>query len=81
MPLALVVLDVSAPGLRTFATLNTMGEVRDPAYRSFPIGPEDLEFERWALDAWTIIRNERIPQQWENFRGWGLSPRYEGAIR
>src|SRR4029077_14849801 len=36
--------------------------------------------ERWALDAWTIIRSSRIPQQWEDFHGWGVSPRYRGPV-
>jgi SAM-dependent methyltransferase/phage shock protein PspC (stress-responsive transcriptional regulator) len=68
------------PGLLSFATLNTMGEVSAPRYRSFSIEPGDIAYERWALDAWTIIRSEGVPQQWENFRGWGLSPRYHGPI-
>ncbi|HVH18056.1 MAG TPA: hypothetical protein VNF72_07135 [Myxococcota bacterium] len=68
------------PELRSFATLNTLGDVRAPAFRSFPIGPGDIDFEAWALDAWTIVRSERIPQQWEDFEGWGLSPRFDGAV-
>ena len=80
LPIALLALHVLRPGLDSFATLNTMGEVRAPAYRSFSIRPGDLEFERWALDAWTIIRSDRIPQQWENFEGWGLARGYRGPV-
>src|SRR4030095_16660077 len=77
---AVALLLASRPGLRSFATLNTLGDVRAPAFRSFPIGPGDIDFEAWALDAWTIVRSERIPQQWEDFQGWGLSPRFTGAV-
>jgi SAM-dependent methyltransferase len=80
LPASLLAVGALGPGLDSFATLNTMGEVRAPAYRSFSIAPGDIEFERWALDAWTIIRSDRIPQQWENFEGWGLSPRYRGPL-
>jgi len=80
LPLALVAIDAVGPGIPTFKTINTMGEVHDPQYRSFAIEDGDIEYERWALDAWTIIRSDRIPQQWENFRGWGLSPTYRGPI-
>jgi SAM-dependent methyltransferase len=59
---------------------NTLGAVDRPSYRGFQAGGDALEFERWALDAWTIIRSEHIPQQWEEFRGWGLSRRYLGPI-
>jgi SAM-dependent methyltransferase len=80
LPLALLVLSPLRPELLTFATLNTMGEVENARYRSFPIEHGDISYERWALDAWTIIRSDRIPQQWENFEGWGLSSRYEGPL-
>jgi SAM-dependent methyltransferase len=80
LPLLLLGLGMLRPGLLSFATINTMGEVENPEYRSFPIEPGDIEYERWALDAWTIIRGEGMPQQWENFRGWGLSPSYRGPI-
>jgi hypothetical protein len=59
---------------------STMGEVRAPAYRSFNVREGDVDFQSWALDAWTVIRNPRIPQQWENFKGWGLSPTYTGHV-
>ncbi len=80
LPALLLVAGMLRPGLLSFTTLNTMGEVTAPQYRSFGIEPGDIAYERWALDAWTIIRSERVPQQWENFRGWGLSPRYDGPI-
>jgi SAM-dependent methyltransferase len=80
LPLAVLLLQGLRPDLWGFTTLNTMGDVRAPAYRSFRIRPDDLEFEKWALDAWTIIRSDRIPQEWENFKGWGLSERYEGPV-
>ena len=80
IPAVLLALELGFPGLKTFATLNTMGEVSNPRYRSFRIGAGDIEYERWALDAWTIIRSDRIPQQWENFEGWGLSRKYSGDV-
>jgi SAM-dependent methyltransferase len=80
IPAALSMLGLVRPELLSFSTLNTMGEVEAPQYRSFPIGAGDISYERWALDAWTIIRGDHIPQQWEKFRGWGLSPRYDGPI-
>jgi SAM-dependent methyltransferase len=80
LPALLLAAAVLRPGLLSFGTLNTMGEVSAPQYRSFSIEPGDIAYERWALDAWTIIRSDRVPQQWENFRGWGLSPRYHGPI-
>jgi len=79
-PLALCLIGPIWPGLLSFRTLNTMGEVHDAKYRSFHIEPRDIVFERWALDAWTIIRADSIPAQWEKFRGWGLSDRYDGPI-
>jgi len=80
LPAALAVAALAWPGLLSFRTINTMGEVRDARYRSFAIESADIDYERWALDAWTIIRNERIPQQWEAFDGWGLSDVYTGPI-
>jgi SAM-dependent methyltransferase len=80
LPVVLIAAGMLRPALLSFATLNTMGEVSAPSYRSFPIRAGDIDYERWALDAWTIIRGDRVPQQWENFRGWGLSPRYPGPI-
>ena len=59
---------------------NTLGAVDQPSYAAFYAGRDALEFERWALDAWTVIRSERIPQQWQGFRGWGLSKRYRGPV-
>ena len=50
------------------------------SYRAFAASGKDLDFERWSLDAWTIIRKPTIPQQWEKFRGWGVSPRYVGPV-
>jgi SAM-dependent methyltransferase len=80
LPVALLAAGAIRPELMSFSSINTMGEVAAPAYRSFPLKPRDLEYERWALDAWTIIRSPRIPQQWENFEGWGLSPHYDGPV-
>jgi hypothetical protein len=80
LPVLLVGLGLMKPELHSFRTLNTMGEVHRPRYRSFALAKGDIDFEKWALDAWTIIRNERIPQQWEAFKGWGLSPTYQGPI-
>jgi Spermine/spermidine synthase domain len=59
---------------------STMNEVRNPSYQSFPVSKGDVDFQSWALDAWTIIRNQRIPQQWQNFKGWGVSSTYTGPI-
>ena len=80
VPVALCLIGPIWPGLLTFRTLNTMGEVQNAQYRGFRVEPGDIAFERWALDAWTIIRGDKIPAQWENFRGWGLSDRYSGPI-
>lgn len=80
LPALLLLPGALCPQALSFATINTMGEVENARYRSFRIRAGDIEYERWALDAWTIIRSDRIPQQWENFRGWGLSPNYEGPI-
>jgi hypothetical protein len=59
---------------------NTLGEVNRSQYRAFAASSKDLAFERWSLDAWTIIRKPEIPQQWERFRGWGVSDRYQGPV-
>lgn len=80
IPLAMLLLGVLKPSVGTFPTLNTMGRVNDPTYRSFAIEAGDLELEKWALDAWTIIRGDHIPQQWEEFDGWGLSKNYRGPV-
>jgi len=80
VPPLLLVAGLIRPGLLSFSTINTMGEVNNSKYQSFPIRAGDIEYERWALDAWTIIRGEHMTQQWENFRGWGLSPFYRGPI-
>jgi SAM-dependent methyltransferase len=80
LPIALLVAPLARPELLAFARISTMGQVERPAYRGFPISADDIEYERWALDAWTIIRGPGIPQQWEDFRGWGLSPTYRGPI-
>jgi SAM-dependent methyltransferase len=80
LPAGLLLLALLRGGPGSFAVLNTMGTVHEPGYRSFAIEPGDIEFERWALDAWTIIRSPRIPQQWEEFEGWGLGPRYQGPV-
>ncbi len=80
LPVLLLLVGVMQPELLSFATINTMGKVEASEYRSFPIEPGDIEYERWALDAWTIIRGEEMTQQWEDFRGWGLSPDYRGPI-
>jgi SAM-dependent methyltransferase len=80
LPVLLLGASVVRPELLSFSKINTMGEVNAPAYRSFPIRAGDIEYERWALDAWTIIRGPQMAQQWENFRGWGLSPHYRGFV-
>jgi SAM-dependent methyltransferase len=80
LPIVLCVVAPLFPELLSFRILNTMGEVRDAEYRSFRISPGDIAFERWALDAWTIIRSDTIPEQWEHFDGWGLSDRYQGDV-
>lgn len=59
---------------------NTLGQVSHPRFAAFSAGAEALEFQRWAVDAWTIVRSEAVPQQWQDFKGWGLSPHYQGAI-
>ena len=59
---------------------STMNDVRNPRYQSFRVSKDDVDFQSWALDAWTIMRNPRIPQQWQNFNGWGVSSSYAGPI-
>ncbi len=80
IPLALVTADLVRPQMLSFVKMNTMGRVEAPEYRSFTIESGDLDFEQWALDAWTVLRSDKIPQQWEDFRGWGLSDSYNGPI-
>ena len=81
-PLLLIVLLAisSFTSLLDVKQFSTMNEVRNPRYQSFRVSKDDVDFQSWALDAWTIMRNERIPQQWENFNGWGLSSSYTGPI-
>lgn len=80
--LAVAVLGLSASGssILDVKRFNTLGEVNHSQYRAFAATSRDLDFERWSLDAWTIIRKPTIPQQWEKFRGWGVSSRYDGPI-
>jgi len=80
--LAVAVLGLSAAGssILDVKRFNTLGEVSHSQYRAFDATARDLDFERWSLDAWTIIRKPTIPQQWEKFRGWGVSPRYDGPV-
>lgn len=77
--LLLELLNLQYP-LLSVKKLNTFGEVNSPEYRGFYIKKNDLDFEKWAFDAWTIVRNEKIPQQWEKFGGWGLSKYYKGPV-
>ena len=79
-PIGLLLLAHLSPAAHSFRTLGTMGDVQSPSYRSIAISEGDIAFERWALDAWTVIRSDHIPQQWEPFGGWGLSPRFDGAV-
>jgi len=60
--------------------LNSFSNVMNPVNTSFKITKNNLEFEGWSEDGWTIIRSKDTPQQWENFRGWGLSDNYDGFI-
>lgn len=79
--LLIVILAISSfTSLLDVKQFSTMNEVRNPRYQSFRVSKDDVDFQSWALDAWTIMRNERIPQQWENFTGWGLSSSYTGPI-
>jgi hypothetical protein len=80
VPLVFVAADLVRPQMLSFVKMNTMGRVEAPRYRSFDIEAGDLVFEQWALDAWTVLRSDNIPQQWEDFRGWGLSDTYDGPI-
>ncbi len=79
---ALSVLGLAAIGtpILDVKRLNTLGEVNHSRYRAFAATARDLDFERWSLDAWTILRKPTIPQQWEKFRGWGVSARYDGPV-
>lgn len=81
-PLMLIVLLAvsSFTSLLDVKQFSTMNEVRNPRYQSFRVNKDDVDFQSWALDAWTIMRNERIPQQWENFNGWGVSSTYTGPV-
>ena len=58
LPVVLIAAGMLRPALLSFATLNTMGEVSAPSYRSFPIRAGDIDYERWALDAWRGRRRE-----------------------
>lgn len=79
--LLIVLLTISSfTSLLEVKQFSTMNEVRNPRYQSFKVNKDDVDFQSWALDAWTIMRNERIPQQWENFTGWGLSSSYTGPV-
>jgi len=60
--------------------LNSFSNVMNPVNTSFEITRNNLEFEGWSEEGWTIIRSKDTPQQWENFRGWGLSDNYDGFI-
>jgi hypothetical protein len=77
---AIFVLDAMRVPLLDVKRFNTLGEVNHSQYRAFPATGKDLDYERWSLDAWTIVRKPTIPQQWENFRGWGVSRRYDGTV-
>ncbi len=80
LPLGLVLLARPWPELIGFKRVNSMGAVEAPSYRSVALAPGDLEFERWDLSGWTIVRAPHVPQQWEPFRGWGLSETYHGPV-
>lgn len=80
LPLALCGWPMLEPQLLSFKRINSMGRVEAPSHRSVPLAPGDLDFERWDLSGWTILRGPRIPQQWEEFRGWGLSETYRGFV-
>jgi SAM-dependent methyltransferase len=80
LPFVLVETTARVVPLLQVKRFNTLGAVDQPQFRGFNAGRDALEFERWSLDAWTIIRSERIPQQWENFRGWGVSRNYHGPV-
>jgi len=80
LPFLLVEATARAVPLLRVKRFNTLGAVDSPRFRAFTAGRGALDFERWSLDAWTVIRSEAIPQQWEGFRGWGLSRRYRGPV-
>lgn len=79
-PIGLLLLAHLSPAAHSFRKLGSLGDVQSPSYRSISISEGDIAFEKWALDAWTIIRSPDIPQQWEPFGGWGLSPGFDGAV-
>jgi hypothetical protein len=61
--------------------LSSSGRLHQPRHSSFPAqAQEALEFQEWGSDAWTIVRKSSTTQQWEGFRGWGLSPQYKGPV-
>jgi SAM-dependent methyltransferase len=78
--LAVIALAAQSTALLQIKRFNTLGEVSAPRYAAFGAGAEALEFQRWAVDAWTIVRSDAVPQQWENFKGWGLSDRFQGHV-
>jgi len=78
LPYVLVELTAWVVPVLQVKRFNTLGEVDHPQFRGFNAGRDALDFDRWSLDAWTIIRSDHIPQQWENFRGWGVSRHYRG---
>ena len=78
--LVLVALIGQTTSLLQIKRFNTLGHVNRPQYAAFAAGAEALEFERWALDAWTIVRSDAVPQQWQDFKGWGLSETYTGPV-
>ena len=80
LPLVLLSVQFAYPGLLSFKKINTMGEVTNASYRSFEISWDDLDISKWAVDAWTIVRKDHIPKQWEKFKGWGVSETYNGPI-
>jgi SAM-dependent methyltransferase len=77
---AIAVLQAAGAPVLDVKRFNTLGEVNRSEYRAFAASGKDLDFARWSLDAWTIIRKPTIPQQWERFRGWGVSDRYDGPV-
>jgi SAM-dependent methyltransferase len=80
LPLAIVETTSHLLPLLRPKRFSTFGRVEEPRFAGFNTGRGALEFERWSPDAWTIIRSESIPQQWQEFRGWGVSSRYRGPV-
>jgi SAM-dependent methyltransferase len=78
--LLLVALAAQSSSLLQIKRLNTLGHVNEPTYAAFEASADDFEFQRWAVDAWTIVRKENVPQQWQDFNGWALSPTYKGPV-